>query len=92
MASDQDLEKRASDRAKLRAWLDSHAPGTVVPMTIYYCDMDRLGLTHSARQRLSELRKEGYFIKYNSKNRSFQLWGKGDANQPMLLTATGRER
>lgn len=92
MASDTDLKKREGDRAKLRQWLSQFKPGTTVPVTAYYGDMERLGLTHSARQRLSELRKEGWSIKYSAKHRHFTIWGKTDANQPMLFATTGREK
>ena len=51
--------------------------------------MRGLGLEHSARQRLSELRDLGYSIDYDRTNKVYRWMGKPEPGQLSLLEVNG---
>lgn len=67
MRSDESTVRRSADRDTLRAHLDRMKAGDFTPINEWYRLMDAMGLGRSDRQRLSELRKEGYDMRYSRK-------------------------
>lgn len=67
MRSDESKERRTNDLDALRGYLNGLHRGQQVPMATWYQEMARLGLGRSDRQRLSDLRKEGYDVRFDRK-------------------------
>lgn len=90
MRSDESLTRRVHDREKLRAHLETLRAGDTIPIDEWYQRMDALGLGRSDRQRLSELRKEGYNIFYDRASKSYHYrgFGLGTLEQLELVEVT----
>ena len=65
MRTDESKERKVKDLDALRGYLNSLPEGHHIPINEWYQEMARLGLGRSDRQRLSDLRKEGYSIQYD---------------------------
>jgi hypothetical protein len=85
LRSDESTTRRASDRDTLRRYLDGLAPGKRIPINEWYQIAERLGLGRSDRQRLSELREEGYQFTFDTKAREYYYQGwNGDSQQTLF--------
>lgn len=85
MRSDESTSRRVSDRDALRRYLDGLAPGKRIPINEWYQIADRLGLGRSDRQRLSELRDEGYQFVFDRGQRVYEYKGWNGDTQPTLF-------
>lgn len=88
MRADESFVKRHNDKVLLSEFLDRLPVGTFVAIGAWYAKMDELGLRHSHRQRLSELRKEGYICIYSKKLGGYVYQGQqvnGSATQSELF-------
>lgn len=74
MRSDESTERRSIDRDKLRAFLQEHV-GQNIEINAWYGHMDELGLGRSDRQRLSELRKEGWVCEFDRTEKVYRILG-----------------
>lgn len=79
--ADEDTRVRTIQRNRLRDYITAIGVGGFVPMAEWYGRMDRLGLVHSHRQRLSELREEGYMIRHDRKRNGYIFYGIMTDNQ-----------
>lgn len=83
--SDESLDRRQIDRDKLRQYLDINT-GISISINVWYKDMEALGLGRSDRQRLSDLRKEGWVCDFNKKDKCYFIKGQvGDMQQQDLF-------
>lgn len=88
MRSDESMERRQIDRDKLRQYLEANV-GIEVSIGAWYRDMDALGLRRSDRQRLSDLRKEGWVCDFDRKKKCYRIKGQFDSlhQQDLFLGA-----
>ena len=75
MRSDESAARMRTDREALRGYLDSLEVGTRIPINEWYQVAQRLGLGRSDRQRLSDMRTEGYSIDFCFKNKEYVYKG-----------------
>jgi hypothetical protein len=90
MRADENMDARTIGCHKLRAFLRRQVLGARIPIEDWYLYMNDLGLQHSARQRLSELKKEGLLIEFDKGKKEYHYkgWFNGDFQQQELpLTA-----
>ena len=85
MRSDESTSRRVSDRDALRRYLDGLAPGKRIPINEWYRIADSLGLGRSDRQRLSELRDEGYQFVFDRGAKEYHYQGWNGDTQPTLF-------
>mgnify|MGYP000312090868 CR=1 FL=1 len=74
-----------TDRDALRGYLDALEVGKRIPINEWYAIAARLGLGRSDRQRLSDMRTEGYNIVYNFKEKAYDYHGWQGDSQPTLF-------
>jgi len=84
MRADESTQQRGIQRAALASYLDTLEPGCFVPMTEWYGRMAQLGLVHSHRQRLSELREQGYRMAHKRSRGGYVFYGKVEDTQEIL--------
>lgn len=90
MRADESFVKRHNDKILLSEFLDRIPIGTFIAIGAWYERMAEMGLTHSHRQRLSDLRKEGYIFLFSKKLKGYVLNGKPTAsNQSELFCYEG---
>ncbi len=82
--ADESLGQRSIQRTKLRDYLLTFRIGSVIPIERIYEDMEKLGLQHSWRQRLHELREEGLIMDYSRKLKAFPYGGFVPSGQLLL--------
>src|SRR5574343_66447 len=73
--SDESTSRRVSDRDALRRYLDGLAPGKRIPINEWYEVEKQLGLGRSGRQRLSDMRDEGYKVVFDKGKREYEYRG-----------------
>lgn len=78
MRADESFVKRHNDKILLSEFLGRIPVGTFIPIGAWYERMDAMGLRHSHRQRLSDLRKDGYIFIFSKKLKGYILNGKPD--------------
>lgn len=74
MRADESIQARAEGKRRLLDFLEFHKEGAEIPIDSWYKMMRGMGLEHSHRQRLSELRKDGYEINFNRAKKVY-VWG-----------------
>ena len=88
MRSDTSKSKRETDAQKLRDYLESLPMGRFLPILDWYAKMDELGLSQSARQRLSDLRDQGLWMDFDRTKKGFMYNGfQADKQLPLLRIA-----
>ena len=75
MRSDESAARMKTDREALRGYLDSLEVGTRIPIDQWYAIEQRLGLGRSGRQRLSDMRDEGYDFSFDFKTKEYHYRG-----------------
>lgn len=75
MRADESNLKRETDAKRLRALLERLQPGTFIGIEDWYAKMEQIGMTHSARQRLSDLRAEGLVMDFSKSEKGFTYEG-----------------
>lgn len=86
MRSDESKAKREIDRDKLEAHLRSYSPGQYIAILDWYDSMEKLGLTHSNRQRVSDLRKErGLIMEFDKAKKAYHYMGFHPSGQLPLI-------
>jgi hypothetical protein len=83
--SDESAARMKTDREALRGYLDSLAVGTRIPIDEWYKVAQRLGLGRSDRQRLSDMRQEGYDFAFDFKAKEYEYRGWNGDSQPTLF-------
>lgn len=76
MRADSTPSKRTADKHRLEGFLRStYRSGQSIKINDWYEAVGKLGLAHSHRQRLSELRKEGLMMSFDKKTESYLYQG-----------------
>lgn len=75
MRADESKAARSAQASLLRDFLIHQPLGVRIPIADWYLCMQELGLEHSDRQRLSELRKEGLLCPFDRKTKSYHYQG-----------------
>jgi hypothetical protein len=83
--SDESAARMKTDREALRGYLDSLEVGTRIPIDEWYKVAQRLGLGRSDRQRLSDMRDEGYDFAFDFKAKEYHYRGWNGDSQPTLF-------
>jgi hypothetical protein len=92
MRADESKLKRQIDRDKLREVVSAYPPGSRCAIGEWYDRMKQLGLEHSDRQRLSELRKEGWQIRFDRLEKAYVFGGYMEPGQIPLFELTEATR
>jgi len=74
MRADESISAREKQLKVLRGYLQELPLGARIPIEDWYEAMKGLGLEHSARQRLSDLKKLGLSIPFIKKHYHYQGW------------------
>lgn len=75
MRADESSSKRHAQRLALKDFIDTLPQGRVYAIADWYARMKEMGLEHSDRQRLSELRVEGLLMDFNRKLKAYVYRG-----------------
>lgn len=89
MRADDNGAARAEGKRKLLAFLETHRKGTRIPINSWYRFVRELGLEHSHRQRLSEIRDAGYSIDFDRTEKCYVWGGYLNPGQLSLLEVNG---
>ena len=86
MRADESLDKREIDSRKLENYIHTLKRGQVVEAGEWYKVMDRLGLTRSDTQRMTDLRKKkGLLMNFDKTKKGFVFEGwSTDFPEPQL--------
>jgi hypothetical protein len=85
MRADESKTQREIQASKIRELILSYKVGSFIDGSDWYQTMQDMGLVHSARQRLSDLREEGLVMNWDRKRHGFIYEGFQETGQLVLF-------